>query len=131
MTNFLSHAQVSGFMTGAAILIALSQVGRCWVGGRGDGWLGGQSDGCAGPTNQQQQQPCSASIRQPDCGLGFTAWSWQSWYGLPVLPAYTACPLPCVALPAQVKYILGLKIERADRIQDYLKLIFDNLYQFK
>lgn len=26
VTNFLSHAQVSGFMTGAAILIGLSQV---------------------------------------------------------------------------------------------------------
>lgn len=31
----------------------------------------------------------------------------------------------------QVKYILGLKIDRADRIQDYLQLIFDNLWQFK
>jgi hypothetical protein len=42
--------------------------------------------------------------------------------------------LSCTALcvpPAQVKYILGLKIDRADRIQDYLQLIFENLYQFK
>lgn len=29
VTNFLSHAQVSGFMTGAAILIGLSQVRSC------------------------------------------------------------------------------------------------------
>lgn len=54
VTNFLSHAQVSGFMTGAAILIGLSQV----------------------------------------------------------------------------KYILGLTIDRADRIQEYFTLIFDNLWQF-
>jgi sulfate transporter 4 len=50
----LSHAQVSGFMTGAAILIGLSQV----------------------------------------------------------------------------KYILGLKIDRSDTIQGNLELIFDNLWQF-
>ncbi|PRW44455.1 sulfate transporter isoform B [Chlorella sorokiniana] len=54
VTNFLSHAQVSGFMTGAAILIGLSQV----------------------------------------------------------------------------KYILGLKIDRSDTIQGNLELIFDNLWQF-
>jgi len=30
-----------------------------------------------------------------------------------------------------VKYILGLTIPRADRIQEYLELIFDNLWQFK
>ena len=39
VTNFLSHAQVSGFMTGAAILIALSQVGlRVGQVGGGTGW---------------------------------------------------------------------------------------------
>ncbi len=31
----------------------------------------------------------------------------------------------------QVKYILGLTIARADKLQDYLELIFDNLWQFK
>lgn len=31
----------------------------------------------------------------------------------------------------QVKYILGLTIPRADRIQQYLEYIFDNLWQFK
>jgi hypothetical protein len=41
VTNFLSHAQVSGFMTGAAILIALSQVGGA------AGWDGSPSPAAA------------------------------------------------------------------------------------
>lgn len=38
---------------------------------------------------------------------------------------------PPVCHPPSNRYILGLKIERADRIQEYLELIFDNLWQFK
>jgi hypothetical protein len=33
--------------------------------------------------------------------------------------------------PLQVKYILGLTIGRADKVQDYLELLIDNLWQFK
>jgi hypothetical protein len=54
------------------------------------------------------------------------------WRGAELLwPFHVLVPCAPAVLPAQVKYILGLKIDRADRIQDYLKLIFENLYQFK
>ena len=33
--------------------------------------------------------------------------------------------------PSQVKYILGLKIPRSDKLTESLKLIFTNLNQFK
>lgn len=127
VTNFLSHAQVSGFMTGAAILIGLSQVG-CQA-----DHVVFQFACCVLVTGA-----CSAGC--PELGSMCACYCACHWpYAQPPLRPALADHLPTgppltplpASPPRQVKYILGLTVPRTDRIQDYLQVIFDNLWQFK
>lgn len=111
VTNFLSHAQVSGFMTGAAILIGLSQVSRPLQ--------------TLGPWPQRALRASSRGARARLCC------SARRGQAAAALCTRSACPHMPAGHALQVKYILGLTVPRSDRIQDYLQTIFDNLWQFK
>lgn len=113
ITNFLSKPVISGFMTGAAITIALGQVRG--AAGRRQQARGGSG----GQRSTHARTPWAARLH----GMHVAARTGQG--------ANTLAPLCRRAAPPKVKYILGVSGGRSNQLVECLQQLADSLDEFK